>query len=350
MEQCPQHGRCKIYGHWHHQFLPWDPHGQIWVYENAPCFIPWPHCQTIQPRRKSQKWFCLLRDEKGNLWPPPSGIPRQQAPQGTAGTPWIHWSATHPRPMETQDQTSAVLLGGRRFWCEVRWKRQCWTSHSGITTTLQATGRWERSPLLRYQVRLGLQEANPGHKYARLRTEDSPTLPTRGTGTETRQPLSRATTEIWHSGTGSATWRHFGQNKRETCQDYSTGHRRSIILCASGRFDRPSGTKLHREWASERNRRHRKTCLPTPWLPGDTSRRESALPCIWHGTQHPLRCFLSLGNWSQKQDGRPIFPRIRPTKRQAYCPKRCNLCVLWNPQDRGSISSGSRIGSLVPQL
>ena len=39
---------------------------------------------------KAQKWFYLPRYEKSNLWPPPSGIPRQQAPQGTAETPWIH--------------------------------------------------------------------------------------------------------------------------------------------------------------------------------------------------------------------------------------------------------------------
>ena len=42
-----------------------------------------------------------------------------------------------------------------------------------------------------------------------------------------------------------------------------------------------------------------------------------------------------------------MFPRIRATKRQVYCPERCNLCVLWNPQDRGSISTAeAELGAL----
>jgi len=61
---------------------------------------------------KAKHGFVYLELRKV-IYAPPSRLPSQQAPQGTAGATWLLRSPTYPRVMETRYQASPVLPGSR---------------------------------------------------------------------------------------------------------------------------------------------------------------------------------------------------------------------------------------------
>ena len=162
--------RIQINNHWQIQFLYQHSCEKIRVYQTKIKQNPSQNHKTIQPKREgNRRWQCICRYPKRYVCPTPSRTHCKQTTQKMTGKSRPYPKQTSARDLDTFIENHPIHPSRQNIWCEIYWKRACWTPHIYPSRRLHHHLWLGRKTLRRNHFILGPPKLPGTYLYARIR-------------------------------------------------------------------------------------------------------------------------------------------------------------------------------------